>query len=190
MIWSNLTIKQLSTRNRVHSCFWVLQIPWFFMTFFHDLWHAWTLYKEGYTVQKSSPVNVLLVDRKTEALISEIGMKWQPSLTLYHTHTKLTTGSNGGMMVEALASHNVACVWISVSMPHVVWVCCGFYPFELAPRGYSLDTPVFPSPQKRTLPNFSLTRNQVHEESIIISHHRHQCHCHFHSSSSSSSLEL
>ena len=86
------------------------------------------------------------------------------------------------MMVEALASHNVACVWISVSMPHVVWVCCGFYPFELAPRGYSLDTPVFPSPQKRTLPNFSLTRNQVDEESIIISHHQ--------SSSSSMSLSF
>ena len=102
------------------------------------------------------------------------------SYSVPHTHTKLTTGSNGGMMVEALASHNVACVWISVSMPRVVWVCCGFYPFELAPRGYSLDTPVFPSPQKRTLPNFSLTRNQVDEESY---HHRHH-------QSSSSSMSL
>ena len=99
------------------------------------------------------------------------------SYSVPHTHTKLTTGSNGGMMVEALASHNVACVWISVSMPRVVWVCCGFYPFELAPRGYSLDTPVFPSPQKRTLPNFSLTRNQVDKES-------------YHHQSSSSSMSL
>ena len=40
--------------------------------------------------------------------------------------------------------------------------------FSLALRGFSLGTPVFPSPQKPTLSNSNLTRNQVDEEPIIL----------------------
>ena len=32
---------------------------------------------------------------------------------------------------------------------------------SLAPRGFSPDTPVFPSPEKPTFPNSNSTRNQV-----------------------------
>ena len=35
-----------------------------------------------------------------------------------------------------------------------------------APRGFSPGTPVFPSPQKPTLPNSHSTRNQVDEEPL------------------------
>ena len=37
---------------------------------------------------------------------------------------------------------------------------------SLAPRGFSLGTPVFPSPQKPTFPNSNSTRNQVDEEPL------------------------
>ena len=37
---------------------------------------------------------------------------------------------------------------------------------SLAPRGFSPGTPVFPSPQKPTLPNSHSTRNQVDEEPL------------------------
>ena len=37
---------------------------------------------------------------------------------------------------------------------------------SLALRGFSLGTPVFPSPQKPTFPNSNSTRNQVNEEPL------------------------
>ena len=37
---------------------------------------------------------------------------------------------------------------------------------SLAPRGFSPGTPVFPSPQKPTLPNSNSTRNQLGEEPL------------------------
>ena len=37
---------------------------------------------------------------------------------------------------------------------------------SLAPRGFSLGTPVFPSPQKPTFPNTNSTRYQVEEEPL------------------------
>ena len=37
---------------------------------------------------------------------------------------------------------------------------------SFAPRGFSLGTPVFPSPQKPTFPNSTSTRNQVDEEQL------------------------
>ena len=37
---------------------------------------------------------------------------------------------------------------------------------SLAPRSFSPGTPIFPSPQKPTLPNSNLTRNQVDEEPL------------------------
>ena len=38
---------------------------------------------------------------------------------------------------------------------------------SLAPRGFSPGDPVFPSPQKPTLPNSSSTRNQVDKEPVF-----------------------
>ena len=37
---------------------------------------------------------------------------------------------------------------------------------SFAPRGFSPGTPVFPSPQKPTLPNSNSTRNQVDEQPL------------------------
>ena len=37
---------------------------------------------------------------------------------------------------------------------------------SFAPRGFSPGTPVFPSPQKLTLPNSNSTRNQVDEQPL------------------------
>ena len=45
-----------------------------------------------------------------------------------------------------------------------MWVEFAVGSLYLAPRGFSPGTPVFPSPQKPTLPNSILTRNQVDEE--------------------------
>ena len=36
-----------------------------------------------------------------------------------------------------------------------------------APRGFSQGTPVFPSPQKPTLPNSNSTRNQEDEDDFV-----------------------
>ena len=64
-------------------------------------------------------------------------------------------GSRDGAVVRALASHQCE----PGSFPGL-GVMCGFiYLFiyflvlGLAPRGFSPDTPVFPSPQKTTSPN-------------------------------------
>ena len=46
---------------------------------------------------------------------------------------------------------NVTRVQIQASTPNVVTVCCSVLSF--ASRGFSPDTPVFPFPQKPTLPN-------------------------------------
>ena len=46
---------------------------------------------------------------------------------------------------------------------------CGlslFLVLSLAPSGFSLGTPVFPSPQKLTFPNSNSTRNQVDKEPL------------------------
>ena len=59
----------------------------------------------------------------------------------------------GGARVEQWWEHlspsNVARVQILVSMPHVGWLCCWFSPLSI-PRGFSLDTQVFPSPYCQT----------------------------------------
>ena len=47
---------------------------------------------------------------------------------------------------------NVALVQIPASTPYVGWACL-LLVLSFAPRGFSLRTPVFPSPQKPTLPN-------------------------------------
>ena len=38
---------------------------------------------------------------------------------------------------------------------------------SFAPRGFSPGTPVFPSPQKPTLPNSNSTRNQVDKDDFV-----------------------
>ena len=46
---------------------------------------------------------------------------------------------------------------------------CGLSPLFVlspAPRGFSLRTPVFPTPQKPTFPNSNLTRNQADKEPL------------------------
>ena len=46
----------------------------------------------------------------------------------------------------------------------IIWL--SLLVLSLALRGFSTGTPVFPSPQKPTLPNSNLTRNQVDEEPL------------------------
>ena len=63
--------------------------------------------------------------------------------------------SRDGAVVRALASHQCG----PGSIPRL-GVVCGLsllLALILAPRGFSPGTPVFPSPQKPTLPNSSLT---------------------------------
>ena len=60
-------------------------------------------------------------------------------------------GSKDGAVVRALASHPCG----PGSIPGLSVICglCLLLVLVLAPRGFSLDTPVFPSPQKPTLLN-------------------------------------
>ena len=71
-------------------------------------------------------------------------------------------GARNGAVVRALASHQCGLD----SNPGVNTICGLSLLLVLcpAPRGFSPGTPVFPSPQKPTLPNSILTRNQVDEE--------------------------
>ena len=75
-----------------------------------------------------------------------------------------TLGSKGGAVVRALASHQCG----PGSNPGVDAICglSLLLVLSLAPRGFSPGTPVFPSPQKPTFPNFNSTRNQVDEEPL------------------------
>ena len=67
-------------------------------------------------------------------------------------------------MVRTLASHQCG----PGSNPGIDTICglSLLLVLSLAPRGFSPSTPVFPSPQKPTLPNSNLTRNQVDEEAL------------------------
>ena len=65
-------------------------------------------------------------------------------------------------MVRALASHQ--CGPDSNSGVNTICGLSLLLVLCLAPRGFSSGTLVFPSPQKPTLPNSILTRNQVDEE--------------------------
>jgi len=73
-------------------------------------------------------------------------------------------GSQGDAVVRALASHQCG----PGSNPGVNTICglSLLLVLSLAPRGFSPGTPVFPSPQKQTLPNSNSTRNQVDEEPL------------------------
>jgi len=80
-------------------------------------------------------------------------------------------GSKGGGVVRALASHQCG----PGSTPGVNAIC-GLrllLVLSLAPRGFSLGTPVFSSPQKPTFPNSNSTRNQVDEEPLCGCANRH-----------------
>ena len=59
--------------------------------------------------------------------------------------------SRDGAEEKALASHQ--CGPDSTPGPGVICGLSLLLVLVLAPRGFSLDTPVFPSPQKPTLPN-------------------------------------
>ena len=73
-------------------------------------------------------------------------------------------GESDGAVVTALASHQCD----ASSNPGVDAICglSLLLVLSLAPRGFSLGTPVFPSPQKPTVPNSNSTRNQVDEEPL------------------------
>ena len=73
-------------------------------------------------------------------------------------------GARGGAVVRGLASHQCG----PGSNPGVDAMCglSLLLVLTLAPRGFSLGTPVFPSPQKPTFPNTNSTRYQVEEEPL------------------------
>ena len=81
-----------------------------------------------------------------------------------HPHPPPSSGSKGGAVVRALASHQCG----PGSNPGVDGTCglSLLLVLSLAPRGFSPSTPVFPSPQKPTFPNSNSTRNQVNEEPL------------------------
>ena len=75
-------------------------------------------------------------------------------------------GARDGAVVRALASQQCG----PGSNPGVDAICglsLLLVP-SLAPRGFSLGTPVFPSPQKPALPNSNSTRNQVETKNHFV----------------------
>ena len=67
-------------------------------------------------------------------------------------------------MVRGLSSH-----WCSLGANPSVNAICGLsllLVLFFGLRGFSLGTKVFPSPQKTTLPNSNLIRNQVDKEPL------------------------
>ena len=73
-------------------------------------------------------------------------------------------GSKSGAVERAIASHQCG----PGSNPGVDAICglSLLLVFFLAPRGFTLGTPVFPSPPKPTFPNSNSTRNQVDKEPL------------------------
>ena len=69
-----------------------------------------------------------------------------------------------GAVVRALASHQCG----PGSNPGIDAISglSLLFLLSFAPRGFSLGTPVFPSPQKPTFPNSNSTRNQVDDEPL------------------------
>ena len=78
--------------------------------------------------------------------------------------TKEQGGARDGAVVRALASYQSGLG----SKPGVDAICglSLLLVLSFAPRGFSLGTPVFPSPQKPTFPNSNSTRDQVDEEPL------------------------
>ena len=76
----------------------------------------------------------------------------------------LARGARDGVVVRALASHHCC----PGSNPGVDAICGLSLLLVLcfSPRGFSLGTPVFPSPEKPTFSNSNSTRNQVDEEPL------------------------
>ena len=73
-------------------------------------------------------------------------------------------GSNGGVVVRALPSHQ--CGPGSVPRSDAICGLSLLLVLSLAPRGFSPGNLVFPSPQKLTFPDSNLTRNQVDQEPL------------------------
>ena len=73
-------------------------------------------------------------------------------------------GARDGAVVRALASHQCGLG----SNPGIDAICglSLLLVLSFAPRGFSPGTPVLPSPQKPTFPNYNSTRNQVDEEAL------------------------
>ena len=69
-------------------------------------------------------------------------------------------GARDGAVGRALASYQYG-----LGSNPCVDTICGLR-LLLVPRGFSPVTPVFPSPQKPTLPNSNSTRNQVDKEPL------------------------
>jgi len=75
-----------------------------------------------------------------------------------------TLGARDGAMVRALAFHQCG----TGSNPGVDAICglSLLLVLSFAPRGFSPGTPVFPSHQKPTVPNYNSAGNQVDEEPL------------------------
>ena len=73
-------------------------------------------------------------------------------------------GSNGGVVMRAIPSHQ--CGPGPIPRVDAIHGLSLLLVLSLAPRGFSLGTLVFPSPQKPTFPNSNSTRNQVDEEPL------------------------
>ena len=116
---------------------------------------------------------------------------WNDSfLLLCTTHTKLTTGSNGGMMVEALASHKCGlCLNLSVNVTcglSLLWVLCLWACSKRLFSGHS----GFPLSSKTNTSKFQFDKEsggqRIISSSVIVvinvivifTHHHHHHHHH------------
>ena len=92
--------------------------------------------------------NLVNVDTKESVCVIWVSIDTWLRFISRHSCSK---GSEGGAVVRALASHQCG----PGSTPGVDAICglSLLLVLSLAPRGFSLGTPVFPSPQNPTLPN-------------------------------------
>ena len=83
---------------------------------------------------------------------------------LFTTLVMLVWGVRDGAVVRALASHQ-CCPGSNPSVDAIYGLSL-LLVLSFAPRGFSPGTPVFPSSQTLTFPNYNSTRNQVDEEPL------------------------
>ena len=140
-----ISIFWIFLRKVIESSFWRKFI------YFASCAHAYETWEQSQWITRTLTCK--------QKIWGKIGYFWGPI-----QKPSLFSGSKGGAVVRALASHQFG----PGSNPSVNTICglSLFLVLSLAPRGFSLGTPVFPSPQKLTVPNSNSTRNQVDKEPL------------------------
>ena len=135
-IWNHVLFRHLLAEVSFYVCQWSLVFPCFLFCFGEQSVDSWKILR---------PAIINSTTKKSRCTV----------------YIKLL-GSKGSIVVRALASHQCG-PGSNISVKAI----CGstsFLVLSLAPKGYSLGTLVFPSPQKLTLPN---SNAQTHLKEFI-----------------------